>query len=266
MTINMINMKSYIILSFIVLFQLFGLVSYAKENAQSRTDSALIYYSNSNYEKALEIYLSFVDDNYMSSELFYNIGNCYYKLDKIPECILWYERALIYNPSNENIIKNLEIANSRTETIVEKLPEIFYISWYNTIANIFNSNNWAWISLIFFVTALFFLILFFFSRTIGLKKASFIISILTILLFTISIKLSLTQKNKEVNNPYAIVFEYSLAKSSPNEDSSNLFEIHKGIKVEILQELNEWTNIKLADGKQAWIKHKNIKKITPNEK
>jgi tetratricopeptide (TPR) repeat protein len=266
MIVNMINMKTYIIFSFFIFFQLIGLESFATENVQTRTDSALIYYSNSNYEKALEIYLSFVDDNYLSSELYYNIGNCYYKLDKITESILWYERALIHNPSNENIIKNLEIANSRTETVVEKIPDIFYISWYNTIANSFNSNNWAWISLAFFVSTLFFLILFLFARTIGLKKSAFIISIFTVFLFLLSINLSLSQKNKELNNPYAIVFEYSLAKSSPNDDSSNLFEIHKGIKVEVLQELNDWTNIKLADGKQAWIKQKNIVKITPNEK
>ncbi len=237
------------------LFLLTGTGIYANINM---TDSALIYYSNSEYEKALEIYLSFIDDELASDALYYNIGNCYYKLNKIPHAILWYERAKLLNPSNEDIYNNLKIANSRIKDKVEPLPKIFYVQWYNDILKLFNSNTWAWMSFGLFIFLLISLSLFLMSGSAGIKKIFFTISIIALIFSLLSLLFSVQQKNNQLYNNNAVVFEYSLVKSSPSRESTNLFEINEGLKVEVLETLNEWSNIKLEDGKQGWIPSENI--------
>lgn len=230
-------------------------------SATEKTDSALIYYSNSEYDKALEIYLSLNEKDYYSAGLFYNIANCYYKLNDLPSAILWYERARILDPANEDIKVNLEIANSQIKNKVDALPVVFYMQWYYKMINRFNSDSWAWIGFILFIIFLGSIIAYLFSGFVNIKKISFIVAIFSLLLFTLSLHFSIQQKNNQLYNNYAIVFDYSLVKSSPNHESSNLFQIHEGLKVEVIEELNEWSNIRLADGKQGWLPSENIERI-----
>lgn len=226
-----------------------------------KTDSALVYYSNSEYQKALDIYLSFIEEGYSSSGLFYNIGNCYYKLSDLPAAILWFERAKILNPSNEDIQVNLKIANSQIKNQQDELPQVFYVTWYNQILNLFNSNSWAWLSFVFFIMLLSSAAVYLFTSKTSYKKIAFIIGVIMIVCTSLSLLFSIQQKNKQINNTHAIVFEYSLVKSSPSEQGSNLFEIHEGLKVEVLETLNDWSNIRLSDGKQGWLPSQNIEQI-----
>lgn len=244
---------------FLVVLFIFQAVYIYADNAQQ--DSALIYYSNSEYQGALDIYLSFIEDGKQSWELYYNIGNCFYKIYDIPSAILWYERAKLLNPSNPDIINNLDLANSMIKDKVDSLPKVFYVAWYNDTLNLFSSNQWAMFSIVSFLFFLISLGIFLFSGRIGIKKSFFFLCIPAFLLAVFSLMFSIQQKNKIINSNHAIIFESSLVKSAPDEASSNLFEINEGLKVEILESLNSWIHIRLADGKQGWIPVENSEKI-----
>lgn len=224
-------------------------------------DSARIYYSQSEYEKALEKYKQIIEKDYRSAELFYNIGNCYYKLNKLPNAILWYERAALIKPNDSDIKTNLEIANRQIKDYVEPQRKIFFLKWFNSLLITFNSNQWALLGGLFFIGTLFFVGVFLFTRTSFSKKASFVFSIIFISLSVLSTLFSLKQKNNQYFSNQAIVFNYTLVKSSPNLESTNLFEINEGLKVIVIDEFNGWVNILLADGKQGWIKSKKIERL-----
>lgn len=225
-------------------------------------DSAISYYTASEYEKALEIYLSIIEENYESAALYYNIANCYFKLNDIPNAILWYERAKLLKPSDRDILQNLEIANNYIKDFVEPRQKIFYLIWYERVLNLFNTNQWALVSLMLFILLLFFVGVFLFSRSVAIKKSSFVLGIISLVLSILSLSFSLQQKHNKYNNNHAIIFSYSLVKSSPSEESTNLFEINKGLKVEIIETFNDRANIRLEDGKQGWIKKKNYEEIS----
>jgi uncharacterized protein YgiM (DUF1202 family) len=124
-----------------------------------------------------------------------------------------------------------------------------------------SSDSWAIVSIILFTVSLLSIILFFFSRKVLLRKAGFVAGIIC---FIVSISAFVFSKNQASlinNNSYAVVFESAIVKSSPSDESTNLFEINEGLKVEIKDSVNSWVNIRLSDGKEGWMQVKNVKKL-----
>lgn len=243
----------------IIIFALLN-TNYARANSE-KLDSATNYYLNSNFDSAIIIYNQFINENISSSELYYNLANCYYNTNDIANAIYYYEKALILSPNDKDITHNLQIANAAVQSKVEQIPEFFYISWYKTILNLFNSNSWSYISICLFIATLLSIALFLFSKQIILKKTGFTIACISLILSIISLIFANNQADNIIHNKYAIVFDTCLVKSSPAEDGNNQFEISKGLKVEIIDSVNNWLNIKLEDGKQGWIQSNNVKKL-----
>jgi tetratricopeptide (TPR) repeat protein len=231
------------------------------ENTKVQSDSAAYYYLQSDYENALRIYLNLRDKNYSSAELFYNLGNCYFNTGDLANSIYFYEKAKLLNPKDADITNNLNVANSKLKNKIELLPEVFYRRWISSFSNLFSSDDWIYISITLFLLSLSLAGLYFFSRKISIRKLGFIFGILCLFLSTISLLFSSKQARFISRSNYAIVFETSLIKSSPAEESNNLFEINEGLKVEVIDSINSWSNIKLGDGKQGWITSKSIKMI-----
>lgn len=233
----------------------------ANDDIQALTDSASNYYINADYENALRIYNSIYEQNYSSADLYYNIGNCYYKIGDIANCIYFYEKAHALQPNNKDIEHNLKIANANIKNKVEIIPEVFYISWYNNIMTIMSSDSWSIASVIFFIISLLLIGIFLFSKSIYLRKLGFIVGIICFCTSIISLILSDNQAKDISKNKHLIVFESTIIKSSPSDDSINLFEVNEGLKLEMLDSLNEWINIRLPDGKEGWIHKNNVKKL-----
>ncbi len=224
-------------------------------------DSALNYYIQSDYENSVRVYLEILKYGYYSSELYYNLGNAYYKSGDIASAIYYYEKAKLYNPSDPDVNHNLKISYSQIKNKVEPLPEIFFITWYKQVLNLFSANTWAILSIVFFVLLLTAIIVYLFGKTITQKKIGFYSGIVFIILFSLSLTFSIKQTKNITNNNFAILFDPVMVKSSPQEEGTNMFEINEGLKVEILDSLNNWYNIKLADGKQGWIIKESVKKL-----
>jgi tetratricopeptide (TPR) repeat protein len=231
------------------------------DDMKTEQDSAMNYYLAADYENALRIYDSIYSLNYSSPELFYNLGNCYYNTGDIANAVYFYEKALALSPGNKDIKHNLKIANLSVKSKTDELPEVFYKRWHHELMSQFSSDTWAVLSVCLFILSLAATGLYFFSRRISLRKTGFISGIVFFILSFVLLFFAHNQGKQIIQSNFAVIFETSLVKSSPSEDSNNLFEISEGLKVEIADTLNGWSNIRLPDGKEGWVKSDYLKRI-----
>ncbi|MBG0782256.1 MAG: tetratricopeptide repeat protein [Bacteroidales bacterium] len=219
-------------------------------------------YNEANFDSALVVYRNIYEAGYTSAELLYNIGNTYYKLRQIPSAILFYERALKLAPNDPDIIHNLAIANSRIIDKIEPVPQLFFKNWWETFYKMFSADWWAIISLIFLALFLSLLFIFIISENRSIRKVSFFSGLL-ILLITIGTFGMASQKyyyTKSINE--AIVFTPTITvKSSPSASSVDLFVLHEGTKVSLLDEVDGWKEIKIANGSVGWMPSESLKGI-----
>lgn len=211
-------------------------------------------YNQHAYDSAAVVYESIINKGYSSATLYYNLGNTYYKLRNYPMSILYYEKSLKLDPNNEDTKHNIEIARAFIGDKIEPVPELFLKSWWNKLSNLFTLNTWSIISLIVLgslLTSIFFYIT---SRTRTLKKSMFFISIILTIL-TISTFCITTKKNKYIKskNEGIVITSTITVKSSPSTSSVDLFVLHEGSKVKILDNTGEWDKIKIANGSIGWL-------------
>jgi tetratricopeptide (TPR) repeat protein len=219
-------------------------------------------YSNEMYSNAISLYQQIIEEGFGSSELYYNMGNAYFKSGDYPSAILYYEKAKKLDPNNEDIIFNLHVANTKIVDKIDPVPELFFRKWWRSVYNLFSADMWAKVSIGGFI---FFFILFAFyllSRLMKVRKLAFymglVVLALTIFTFIIAYqKYNLVSKHKE-----AIVFTPTITvKSSPNPNSVDLFVIHEGSKVQILEKVGDWYEIKIANGSVGWLPSQALKQI-----
>lgn len=262
-------MKRYIILllSHLVTFGLFAQTDSLQQtvdlstketnttyNRSESLQKASAAYSEGNFTKALESYEKLLKEEGESAEIYYNIGNCFYKLNKIASAILNYERALLLDPGNGDVRFNLEIAKLKTVDQIDPLKEFFLTEWIANLQNLLGTNQWAYLGLICFILLIGMLVLFFFSRKIILKKLGFYMGIALLVLTITSNIFSYKQKEKLTNRDTAIIFAPTITiKSSPDNSGTDLFPLHEGTKVKIKSKLGDWYEIIIADGNVGWI-------------
>ncbi len=219
-----------------------------------RFENANTLFTEEKYEEAISAYTEILNSGVESAELYYNLGNSCYKSGLLPKAILNYERALLLAPHDKDIRYNLEMANMQITDKLEKVGEFFLITWFNGFKNKTKSDTWAIISMAAFALSIFALGLFFFSRTRSLKQLSFTGVIILFVISLFAFNFSAAQKNKLTNRNSAIIFEPSVSvKSSPSNGGKDLFILHEGTKVNILEELGEWKRINISDGNEGWM-------------
>ncbi|MGE0089975.1 MAG: tetratricopeptide repeat protein [Bacteroidales bacterium] len=235
--------------------------AFAQDN-NALWETANKLYIEGKFDQAIETYQKINNSGYESSELYYNMGNSYYKLNKIAKAVLYYEKALQLSPNDEDIRFNLELANRYVVDKIEKLPVFFITNWFISIRNLFSANKWAVLSIIFFFTTLVFITIYLISRKYSLKKFSFWISLLFIVLFLSSLYFSYKQKQVILNDDTAIIMSPSVTiKSSPDISGNDIFVLHEGTKVWVLDQISDWREIKLSDGTKGWLKNSDLEII-----
>lgn len=247
----------------IILTALVLSLSLRANDRDSLWNDAVNAYNGSDYEVALRGFTELEREGYSSPELFYNIGNTYYKMDNYTaKSILYYERALRLNPSYSDAENNLELAKLQTLDKIDVVPEFVLISWIKSLRDYLSSDSWAWWAVGMFILTATLLLLFRFAGRMGIRKVSFVCAILSFLLFVSSLLFSISQYRQSQRKDQAIVMvPVSSVKSSPNESGQSLFIIHEGTKVEIIDELGQWNRIELSDGRQGWLLVRDIEII-----
>jgi len=211
-------------------------------------------YVNENYSAAISLYDSILTSGLESSELYYNLGNCHYKTNDWANAIWHYEKSLKLK-KNDKTIQNLELANLKIIDGIEDIPQLFYKKWWSSFISIFNTFSWQLISILIIWLAITIKTL---SQFTNYKKKHFLSILYS--LFLISIFATYSSYQEKITKKEAIIFTLSIdVNSAPTTNSTNLFTLHSGSKVEILDTIGEWINIKIANGSSGWIKESGCK-------
>lgn len=249
------TMKKYILVFMLLLCATWV---YANENIQlwNKANDA---YSMGQYESALADWLQIEDSGEHSYKLYCNIGNAYYKTGSMGKAVLYYEKALKLNPAGEDAKINLQIAKLQTLDKIEVVPEFILTTWTKDIRNMMSSDSWAYVALGLFAVVALLMLLFKFAPTVGQRKFSFVLAC-TVFLFAIFavIFAANLRANANSEDQAIVMVPVSNVKSAPNATGNNLFILHEGSKVEILEEAGKWCRIEISDGRQGWMQKNDV--------
>ncbi len=225
-------------------------------------DSANNLYTAGQYEKAIELYQQVTTNGYEAAELYYNLGNAYFKTNQFPMAILNYERAKVLTPGDADIEFNLNLANTHVIDKIDVMPVFFIKSWRNNILALLPSNQWALISLISFALSLSLFLVFVLSQNPLWRKTAFLLGIVLFLGAFITFNHARKSKYMAVKEPYAIIMTPSVVvRSAPADSGTDLFVIHEGLKVQVTDHLGEWKQIVLTNGSKGWVKTTDLVEI-----
>lgn len=218
----------------------------------SDADSA---YIQGDYLTAIGIYESIIENQGVNATLYMNLGNCWLKRDEVAKAILCYERAYLIDPSDPDIKFNLELARTKTVDKVNQVNQLFIVVWFKKLLAVLDVNGWAIMTVILFAAAILFTGVLLFSKKRALRKISFSFSVFFLLLSILSFIFATTQMGNIRNRDTAIIMSPSVTvKSTPTSSGTDLFIIHEGRKVQILDSsMKEWVEIRLEDGNTGWV-------------
>ena len=230
---------------YILTILLCSVCSVSRANAQSLAEQAGMAYQKGDYAKAVELYEQSGEQDGTSAAYFYNLGNAYYKCGRYPDAILNYERSLLLDSDNADTRFNLEMAQARIADKIEPLGTFFLVQWSTAVRNLFPSNVWAVIAVVAFLLFLVGVVLYFFVEKVVLRKIGFFAGLLAVLVAIGANHFASEQK--------ARIIHRDSAKSSPSESGTDLFVLHEGTKVYLMDRVGEWSEIRLEDGNRGWI-------------
>lgn len=216
-------------------------------------------YRNGKYNEAIVVYKKMLDSNFESANIFYNLGNCYYRLDKLGYAILFYEKGKKLSPGDDDISHNLLFARNNTIDKIETLPSIFIFEWWESLIAVFSVDGWTYLLLLFLFFLLISISVFLLTRNPLFNRYSFFSGLISFLLLIFTLAVLLVRLNADASQQYGVVIESVVeVKTSPDKSSKNAFIIHEGLKSRIDDKLDNWYKIKLEDGKEGWIEESKI--------
>ena len=220
------------------------------------------FYKVEDYNRAMGVYLAIEEKGLESSDLYYNLGNCYYKLNKVAPAIYYYEKALKLDPANEDALHNLTFAKRMTLDVIEDLPKTFFQRFSENVIQKYAFDTWALIAVIASFLASLLFLLYHFSGSSKMKLLFFNTTIFSVFVMLVSVFFAYDNYDTVQKNRTAIIFVTKTeVKNAPTTSSEEVFELHEGTKVIILDELDNWKKIKIADGKVGWIYQDDLKEI-----
>lgn len=245
----------------ILLFAVITL-SLSAQNVEELFNSANKFYQQKQYEKSAALYEELVSEGFEGVSLFYNLGNAYYRMDRLGYAILYYEKALKLSPGDEDIIHNLKIANSATADKLSEFPPFFIFAIWEDLLGIFSLTGWIYTGYLFFIILLVSAGGYLLLRNPSYQKYSFITGIITGVLLIFSIAIIAVKFNEDVNIVKGVVVERQAnVKISPDESSNDAFIVHEGLKIKLEDKVGEWVKVKLEDGKTGWLQIHEIRTI-----
>ncbi len=242
----------------IVLF-IFALLSTLSLQAEIVNPAELVAeaayaYDQGNYAEATTKYEALVTAFNGAPDLYYALGNTYYKQQLYAKAILNYERCLQRDPSNSDARANLELAKMNCVDKIESIQPIIFVTWSNALRDLFTADRWGQLSILFFLLFLAGVACYFFIKKVNIRKAGFYGAIVSVFLTVICMFYSHQQSEIRLAHDYAIVQAATVTvRSTPSDSGTQLMIIHEGLKVRIRQELSGWSEIELSDGNVGWM-------------
>jgi tetratricopeptide (TPR) repeat protein len=244
--------KQYILI--LLLFSLIAITAVSQDTNKDKYYQGVTYFTAGSYKEALQVWTEVYNTGYRSANLDYNIGNAYFKLNNIPSAILFYERAYLRKPADEDINYNLQVARTLIVDRFQEIPELFFIKWYNFVSLFLSTNTWAKISIISFILFLLLLSLYIYSPRHRYKVIGFWLAVSFIILSLTSLAFTIRNKSLVYDSHEAIISSPAVSgKSSPDKSGNDLFVLHEGTKITVEDKVGEWLEIRLSDGNKGWI-------------
>lgn len=230
--------------------------------AQSPFEQGNQYYQKENYQAAISSFENIINSRKQSAEVYFNLGNCYYKLHKVAPAIYNYEKALLLSPNDNEIKTNLDFARKMAIDDIKVIPKVGFNKLIADFTSKYYYDTWAWIAVVFAFLFLAFFAGYYFSEKTVLKRVFFFGMFVWLLILFLSISSGFYEKNRINNEKPAIVFaETATVKSEPKASSNDAFVLHEGTKVYILESIANWKKIELTDETTGWIEQSAIKEI-----
>ena len=231
-------------------------------SANVTKDQADSAYVRENYQQAITDYETLLKGG-VSADLYYNLGNAYYRTDNITKAVLNYERALLLSPGDADIRFNLQMARSKTIDKITPESEMFFVTWYHSLVNIMSVDAWARTALIALAIAIILALAYLFSERMWLRKLGFFGALFLLVVFLLSNIFAFQQKRKLTHRTGAIIMSSAATiKSTPSKNGTDLFILHEGTKVTVTDDsMKGWKEIRVDDGKEGWVEDKQIEVI-----
>ena len=226
---------------------------------KAEADSA---YARGQYQQAISDYEELLKGG-ASADIYYNLGNAYYRTENITRAVLNYERALLLSPGDRDIRFNLQLARSKTIDKIVPESEMFFITWYHSLVNLMSVDGWARLAIVSLALVIILSLLYLFSDRIWLRKVGFFGGTFLLVVFVLANIMAWQQKQNLLYRKGAIVTASSITvKGAPAKNGTDLFILHEGTKVIITDDaMKAWKKIRLADGKEGWIESQKIELI-----
>jgi len=232
------------------------------QTADELFSKANTLYQTGKYTEAIELYSAIEEQDLISDDLFFNLGNCYYKLNKVAPSIYYYEKTLKINPRHEDASINLAFAKRMTIDVIEDLPKTFLQRFSASVIQKLTFDTWAIIAVLASVLASILFLLYHFSFSSRKKLFYFNTSIFAVFVLIITVFFAFHNYKTVQKDRTAIIFVAKVEiKNAPSTSSEEVFELHEGTRVVVLDELDNWKKIKIADGKVGWIYGEDLKEI-----
>ena len=242
---------------------LLAMICFGGTSAKAVTkNNADTEYQKGNYQQAIRDYEEILK-NGESAEIYFNLGNAYYRTDNITKAVLNYERARLLSPGDDDINFNLQFARSKTIDKITPESEMFFVTWYKSLVNFTSVDNWAKTGILCIVMTLLLVLLYLFGPQLMLRKIGFFGGLAFFVIFLLSNLFAFQQKQALDNRTGAIVISPSVnIKKTPAKNSADQFVLHEGTRVDIIDKgMTDWRCIRVGDGREGWIETKAIEEI-----
>lgn len=246
-------MKNVVYIALLFIAQLVTAQNFEQGNA---------LYKKGDYAGAAAQYEGILKEGKESAEVYFNLGNAYYKQSKVAPAIFNYEKALLLDPGNKDVQVNLGFAQKMTIDQIKATPKVGFSKTMYNATGVYHYNTWAWVAVSFSVFFLLLFVGYYLARTTIIKRVFFIGMFLAVFGIVLSLISAMYVKSQKSHENYAIVFpEVVTLKAEPRENAQDAFILHEGTKVNVLETVDKWKKVKLADDNIGWIPKESIKSI-----
>ncbi|WP_298650404.1 SH3 domain-containing protein [uncultured Proteiniphilum sp.] len=234
--------------------------------SEGTPEAAAQAYRDRDYKESIALYEEIIAqgiaEDRVSAQLYYNLGNAYFRDNQLGKAILYYERALLLDPGDGDIRHNLRFAQNRTVDRIDTAANLFLTNWFRGVRNMFSSNQWATTGIVLFILFLTCVAVYLFIRSLWARKSAFYAGIVFLVLMITANIFAFSQKRERIRRDSAIVMVgAATVNASPDTSSNQLFELHEGTKVKIRNSDGNWFEIQIADGSVGWIHQQNLEVI-----
>lgn len=240
----------------LVFMGVFAFTANASSELQLKAEKA---YADKKYSTAIEAYNDLMAQEGVSYQLHYNLGNAYFKNKQLGMAIYQYELANKLQPNQEDVLNNLKIANSKTIDQIEGKNNFFINSIKTGLVHALSLKGWTWLNILSLIGALTLFFIFYASKALVIKQASFFMGLTLSVIFIITFFIAKASKNEKNSTDFAVILKPEVkALDEPIKSSSSKFTLHEGTKVRVIETNSDFVNIKLDNGNEAWLAKEDV--------